>query len=249
LMRASKGNSMRVKAAASVTAAVFGIALWIPATAHADDIVWNPFLFIQYCSTCGPQIPLTLEQADVRDILPFGILPGLPPDLGPGPIDDGVVAPFVPPVGVGGGAPNGGGPTPPPPSNGGGLSAGGNSSGGNSSGGNSSGGNSSGGNVGGGGNSNNANGGNGGGPNAGGGNNGGGNSDYSFLDTFPGPNDGTPGNSPTENSAFDGSNLSLTDGSSDPAAPVVPEPTTLVLLGTGISAAVLRRRRGQRTGR
>src|ERR1044071_9128395 len=96
-MRLLKGNSMRVKAAATVTAAVFSIALWIPATAAADDLVWNPFLFIPYCSTCGPLVPLTMEQVDARDVLPAGFVPGVPPISDPGPIDDGVVSIPVPP--------------------------------------------------------------------------------------------------------------------------------------------------------
>src|ERR1044071_9315079 len=148
-MRLLKGNSMRVKAAATVTAAVFSIALWIPATAAADDIVWNPFLFVPYCSTCGPLVPLTTEQADARDILPAGVLSGVPPISDPGPIDDGVVSIPVPPPPVDpGGSSNGGAPPVQiqiPSSGGNGNNGGGNGGGGNSGGGNSGGGNSGGG--------------------------------------------------------------------------------------------------------
>ncbi len=226
---------MRVKAAATVTAAVFGIALWIPATAAADDIVWNPFLFIPYCSTCGPLVPLTTEQADARDILPAGVLSGVPPISDPGPIDDGVVSIPVPPPPVDpGGSSNGGAPPVQiqiPSSGGNGNNGGGNGGGGNSGGGNSGGGNS-----------------------GGGGGNGGG-IDYTITVTPPGPNGGPGdgnGNPPTFGigDGPGGGGIDLppsnpSDGGHE-GQTLVPEPTTLLLLGSGLSAAALRRRRARR---
>src|SRR5690349_19271984 len=40
--------------------------------ARADETSWNPFLFTTFCSTCGPQTPLTLEQADGIELLLSG---------------------------------------------------------------------------------------------------------------------------------------------------------------------------------
>ncbi len=228
---------MRVKAAATVTAAVFGIALWIPATAAADDIVWNPFLFIPYCSTCGPLVPLTTEQADARDILPAGVLSGVPPISDPGPIDDGVVSIPVPPPPVdAGGSSNGGAPPVQiPSSDGNGNNGGGNRGGGNGGGGNGSGGNSGGGNSGGSGGIGGA------GNDGGAGTLGGGPPEFVFGgDPVGGFGDGPiNGINPPINDGYDvGRDLET------PA--VVPEPTTLLLLGSGLSAAALRRRRAKR---
>ena len=47
---------------------LFGMVL--PATASADQTGWNPFLYIPMCSTCGSSTPLTMEQADSGQILP-----------------------------------------------------------------------------------------------------------------------------------------------------------------------------------
>jgi hypothetical protein len=53
--------------------------------ARADNTSWNPFLFTAFCSTCGPQTPLTLEQVDGFHTLIGG-------ELGP-------IIPLSPPVG------------------------------------------------------------------------------------------------------------------------------------------------------
>lgn len=229
---------MRVKAAATVTAAVVGIALWTPATAAADDISWNPFLFVQFCSTCGPLTPLTLEQADARDLLPWEGLSVGPPVSDPVPFDNGVITVPVGPPSVGGSSNGGAPPVQLPSANGGGNGANGNGGTGN--------------------------GGNGNGGNGNGGNNGtgdGGGLDYSITvrpptgpDGPPGPN-GTPGggNPPTfeiGGGTGGGVNPITTTDTYDgghEGETLIPEPATLLLLGSGLSAAVLRRRRGCRT--
>ena len=58
---------MRLKTACVLSAVIFVFA----SPARADEMVWNPFLFNAICSTCGWQTPLTLEQADGIEIL-FG---------------------------------------------------------------------------------------------------------------------------------------------------------------------------------
>jgi len=47
--------------------------LSFPAIVAGNDVGWNPFLFIYTCSSCGPQTPLTLEQADGGQALPSGL--------------------------------------------------------------------------------------------------------------------------------------------------------------------------------
>lgn len=74
----------------------------VASSALADETVWNPFLFTAYCSTCGPQTPLTLEQVDAVQVLMGGTL-GPGPAVPLVPIDDG--NDFNPPMGgVGNGA-------------------------------------------------------------------------------------------------------------------------------------------------
>ena len=229
-MRLFKGMSMRLKAAAVVTAAVLGIGLWIPATAAADDI-WNPFLFIPYCSTCGPQVPLTFEQVDAREILPSGSLPGGPQLSPPVPFDDGVIViPAGPPAG--GGGPNGGAPPVQVPQTGGPGGNGGNGNNGNNSGGNKGGGDGDG-------------------------------LDYSITVHPPGGPDGPhgPNGSPGGDSNGNPPTFGLGDGpgggidtittngpydGGHEGQTLVPEPATLLLLGTGLSTAAFRRRRGRR---
>ena len=74
---------MRLKVACVLSAATFLFA----SPVRADETVWNPFLFTPFCSTCGPQSPLTLEQADGVELL-FGaqvlgpVVPITPPPIG-----------------------------------------------------------------------------------------------------------------------------------------------------------------------
>lgn len=67
---------MRVRAACLVSAVAFTL---VASSARADETVWNPFLFNVFCSTCGPQTPLSLEQVDAVQVLIGGQLgPAIP---------------------------------------------------------------------------------------------------------------------------------------------------------------------------
>ena len=44
-----------------------------PPIVAGSETGWNPFLFIYACSSCGPQTPLTLEQADGGQALPSAL--------------------------------------------------------------------------------------------------------------------------------------------------------------------------------
>jgi len=74
---------MRLKVACLLSAVTLIFALPV----RADETAWNPFLFTPFCSTCGPQSPLTLEQADAVELL-FGAqvlgpaIPITPPPIG-----------------------------------------------------------------------------------------------------------------------------------------------------------------------
>lgn len=57
---------------ASLAAGFFLVAMLAsPLVAQADD-VWNPFMFLRTCSSCGALTPLTLEQADGAEVLSGG---------------------------------------------------------------------------------------------------------------------------------------------------------------------------------
>jgi hypothetical protein len=192
-----------------------------PSSATAGEVGWNPFLSTSFCSTCGPQTPLTLEQADAWVSLPTDFLDDIltGPDIFPVEFD----APFDP----GGPAAGGGGGSatpgvgipgfvdPPSTNSGGGVP--------------------------------------GGGGNAGGGNAGG--LDYGVGANNPSGSNGSNGGSsgPQSDVTFtygDGSTtldtidaLGDTPGGGGSGQTLVPEPTTLMLLGAGLSAMAVRRRR------
>ena len=113
----------------------------LPSSAAADQLGGSPFSFRAFCSTCGPQTPLTLEQADAVEFVTSDFLD----DILTGP-DTFPVAPDAPiglggpPVGGGGGSPAPGVGIPgfvSPPSNnsGGGVPGGGGNPGGGNAGG------------------------------------------------------------------------------------------------------------------
>jgi hypothetical protein len=197
-------------------------ALAFPSIAAADEVGWNPFLSTSICSTCGPLTPLTLEQADTVEVILTNFL-------------DTLVGPPVfieePGLAVGGGGsttPFTGGPRPTVPGGqipsfvgppGPGGSGGG------------------------------APGGSGGVTTGGGGNDNG----LPYGITVHGPNNGGNGSDAPHNDVIasfgdEPGPLHLTDGPGDDPGDhagetLIPEPTTLLLLGSGLSAAALRRRR------
>src|SRR6266550_162518 len=154
---ASNGESMKVGAGTILAVGFCWITVAFPSTAAAGEIGWNPFLSRPFCSTCGPQTPLTLEQADTADFLPTNFLDDIltGPEIFPVEFD-APVGPGEPAAGGGGGSPAPGVGIPgfvnPPSSNSGGgvPGGGGNAGGGNAGGGNAGGGNAGGGNAGGG---------------------------------------------------------------------------------------------------
>jgi len=76
-------DSMRLRTACPILITIALVTFASPA--RADNTSWNPFLFTAVCSTCGPQTPLTLEQVDGFQTLIGG-------DLGP-------AIPLSPPAG------------------------------------------------------------------------------------------------------------------------------------------------------
>ena len=66
------GAPMTLRAATLVATGFLLVHLGSPSFAVADDVGWNPFLFISTCSSCGPLTPLTLEQADGGQVLAGG---------------------------------------------------------------------------------------------------------------------------------------------------------------------------------
>ena len=241
----------------------FVSALIWPSIAAADEIGWNPFLYTSICSTCGPLTPLTLEQADTVELLLTTFL------------DNAMTSPVVPDnLGIadapglaigGGGSPLTGGPrptvpggqipgfagSPSGPGGAGGDGRGGPGTGGGGSGSGGGGSGSGGSGIGGGGSGT----GGGGAPDNGfafgvitGGDTGGDNHVF-------GPNPGGGGFESLQDDApfgFGDSTgaLTLTEtvydtSASDVPATATPEPTTLLLLGSGLSAAALRRRRAR----
>ena len=221
---------MKVGAGAILAVGFCWITVALPSNAAASEIGWNPFLNTAFCSTCGAQTPLTLEQADSWVFLPTDFLGDILTGPGLFPVEfDAPVGPGGPAAGGGGGSPAPGVGIPgfvdPPSTNSGGGVPGG-------------GGNAGGGNAGG---------------NAGG-------LDYGVDANNPfGSNGaGTGSNGPQNDVTFpngDGSttldtidSLGDTPGGGGAGPTVVPEPTTLMLLGSGLSAMALRRRR-RLTGR
>lgn len=63
---------MTLRAATLVATCFLLVHLGSPSFAAAGDVGWNPFLFISTCSSCGPLTPLTTEQADGGQVLPGG---------------------------------------------------------------------------------------------------------------------------------------------------------------------------------
>ena len=63
---------MTLRAIILVAVCFLLVHLGSPSFAAAGDVGWNPFLFISTCSSCGPLTPLTMEQADGGQMLPAG---------------------------------------------------------------------------------------------------------------------------------------------------------------------------------
>jgi hypothetical protein len=219
---------MKVGAGAALAVGFCWITVAFPSTAAAGEVGWNPFLSTAFCSTCGPQTPLTLEQADAWTFLPTDFLD----DILPGP--DIFPVEFDAPGGPGGPAAGGGGGSaapgvgipgfvdPPSTNSGGGVPGGG----GNAGGGNAGGGNAGGLDYGVSASGNNPSGSNGG--------NGGSNGPQNDV-TF------TYGDGSTTSDTIDA--LGDTPGGGGAGQTLVPEPMTLMLLGSGLSAMAIRRRR------
>jgi hypothetical protein len=64
---------MSLRAITLAAACLVLATLGSPSIAAAGDVGWNPFLFISTCSSCGPLTPLTMEQADGGQVLPGGL--------------------------------------------------------------------------------------------------------------------------------------------------------------------------------